>query len=99
MTTGLVVVMTLEQAGVAVMDKAIAAREAVGSELGIWSETGKRNVLLGISRRGKAATTLLIPIEEYDGMKVLEMLGVSTEPAPATAQSLAHMVTPKRRKK
>lgn len=75
MTTGLVNGMSMEQAGQAVMRKAEEVlRRRPTNELGIWTETGRRSVLVGVARRGRASTTLLIPKDEYDGMKLLDLL-------------------------
>lgn len=73
MTTGLVSGMSLEEAGEAVAQKAIEALEG-GAEVGVWTESGNRAVLVGIARRGQAAVTLMIPHEEYDGLKLLSIL-------------------------
>jgi hypothetical protein len=75
MTTGLVVGMNLEQAGQAVMRKAEELMNSrPGLLLGLWTETGRNNVLIGIAQRGKPSTTMLVPRSEYDGMKLLARL-------------------------
>lgn len=69
--------MTLEQAHEYVRDKAIEQlNNGPKVEVGFWTETGNHSVLVGIARRGQAATTVMVPRGEYDGMKLLKILGV-----------------------
>lgn len=75
MTTGLVEGMSLERAAALVAAKAVEMLgRSESADLGVWTETGKRSVLVGFARRGKAAGVLAIPIEEYDGVKLLELM-------------------------
>lgn len=74
--TRLIKGLSLEKASRLVADKA-AAQLALdpNAEVGIWTETGNTSVLVGIARRGKATSTMLVPRNEYDGLKLLAMLG------------------------
>lgn len=74
MTTGLVRGMSIEKAAAAVCERARQEMERAGAPFGIWTETGNRSVLVGIARRGRHAATLLIPREEYDGLRLLAAL-------------------------
>ena len=74
MTTGLVVGLNMEQATAAVSAEAERRRAELDTDLHVWTETGRKSVLVGIARRGRPAATMLIPKDEYDGLKLLEML-------------------------
>ncbi len=68
----------MEDAGRAVCEAAERRREELGTNLHVWTETGNASVLVGIARKGRASATLLIPKDEYDGLKLLELLEKET---------------------
>lgn len=72
MTTALIRGKTLDEAIELVRDAAIGLLQD-GRKIGVWTETGNHSVLVGIARPD-AAATMLIPKEEYDGIKFLEMI-------------------------
>lgn len=51
-----------------------ASECAERAEVGIWTETGRRSVLVGIARRGRCAAVIEIGREEYNGMRLMELL-------------------------
>jgi hypothetical protein len=81
MTMSLAAGLTFDQAVQAVCDAAIAARGT--SRCGIWSETGTEKVLVGIARADQPAFVLEVARSEYDGIKLLEILGEPLIPSPA----------------
>lgn len=66
--------LTLEQAKDVVVKKAQAAVVEGGQEIGIWTETGNAAVLVGVATREGHACAMLIPIEKYDGIALLEKI-------------------------
>lgn len=76
MTTGLIRPgMSMEQAAAAVRNKAIELAKESGG-LGMHTEMGNRSALVGVARLGKGAVAFTIAREEYDGLKLLEILGL-----------------------
>lgn len=63
--------LSLERATEAVRAKAIEM--AAGGARGVWTEVGKQSVMVGLCIDGVAAV-MLISRNEYDGMKLLEIL-------------------------
>jgi len=82
-TTGLVSGMSLEKACATVAARAEQLRAETDAPLSVWTETGRQSVLVGIARRGMAATTMLVPRAEYDGIKLFERLVAETPGGPA----------------
>jgi hypothetical protein len=69
--------MSLRRACEYVRDKAIEQLDGKPEvEIGFWTEMGNKSVMVGIARRGKAAVAVLVPKEEYDALKLLQILGV-----------------------
>jgi len=76
MTAGLIKPgMSMEQAADAVRGAAIDKANESG-DLGLHTETGRRSVLVGLARKGKGAVVFTIDLAEYDGLKLLEVLGL-----------------------
>lgn len=74
MTTGLVVGLNMDQACAAVSAEAERRRAELDTDLHVWTETGRKSVLVGIARRGRPSATMLIPRDEYDGLALLALL-------------------------
>lgn len=64
--------LTYEQAIEWVREQAVKALEH--APLGIWTEMGKRSVMIGIARAGGNACVIEVDRAEYDGTKLLEMI-------------------------
>lgn len=74
MSTGLVSGLTLEQAQDAVRRKAVELLADGDNDIALWTETGNRSVLIGVARRGVGSFTMMVPREQYDGLKLMEWL-------------------------
>ncbi|MEO8297071.1 MAG: hypothetical protein ABI574_04610 [Burkholderiales bacterium] len=77
MTTGLVDGKTLSQAADLVREKAIE-QLGTGSGVGLWTETGRQSVMVGLALAGRGAVVVTIPRAEYNGLEVLQLVaGIS----------------------
>ena len=85
MTTALITKgMTRQQAIDAIRDKAIEHSKACGG-IGLWVESGNKEVLVGLARPGHAAVVLEFDKDEFVGLEFLERIGVDTTPAAPPA--------------
>jgi hypothetical protein len=55
------------------VEKAIECVKS-GMERGVWTIMGMRSVLVGYASKDGYAGAILIPIEKYDGFKLMEYL-------------------------
>lgn len=65
--------MSLEEACDAIRaeaEKLLAVKP--GTRLGLWTEVGRKSVLVGVALAGGASCVLSIDRAEYDGMRLLE---------------------------
>lgn len=75
MSTGLIKPgMKLLQACEEVSRKAEEIRAASSSRVGVWTETGSRSVLVGVSLRGIGRFVITIDKAEYSGLRLAEMV-------------------------
>ena len=66
--------MSLEEACEAIRAEAEKMLAGSGARLGLWTEVGRKSVLVGVALAGKASCVLSIDRAEYDGMKLLEAI-------------------------
>lgn len=64
--------LSLDEAISAVRDQAVAEMQASGADTGIWTEVGRRQVMVGVAMRGRGAFTLLVDRDQYDGRALLD---------------------------
>lgn len=84
MTTSLIAGLTREQAVEAIRAKAVEQLRP-GDRFGLWVESGRKQVLVGLARPDTPPVILEFDLAEWDGMKFLEQIGVDmtpTRPAP-----------------